>query len=156
MVVLGADAENIAETIKDGQLPIVLNSEWPEGMASSIRKGVEELLRTDSSLEGVLIMACDQPHLSSDHLVSLVDHAAASNKLIAASRYGETLGIPAFFQKGILPQLCSLQGDSGAKKLILENKDQVATVDFPAGEIDIDTAADYDMLLHKIEGQNQL
>jgi molybdenum cofactor cytidylyltransferase len=121
-------------------------------MASSIRKGVEELATADSSLEGVLIMACDQPHLSSGHLVSLVEHAAASNQLIAASRYGETLGIPAFFRKGILPRLCSLQGDSGAKKLMLENEEQVAVVDFAAGDIDIDTEADYEMLLHKIEG----
>ena len=152
MVVLGADAENISKSIKDGQLFIVFNEEWQEGMASSIRKGVEALAKADSSLEGVLIMACDQPHLSSDHLVSLVENAAASNKLIVASRYGETLGIPAFFRKGILPQLCSLQGDSGAKKLMLENKGQVAAVDFPAGEIDIDTEADYENLLHKIEG----
>lgn len=152
VVVLGADAENILESIKDGPLPIVLNNEWQEGMASSIRKGVEELLSQDSSLEGVLIMACDQPHLSSEHLVSLVEHAAISNKLIAASKYGESLGIPAFFRKELLTNLCALQGDSGAKKLMLENKEQVAAVEFPAGDIDIDTEADYQMLLHKIEG----
>ena len=152
VLVLGADAENIAASIKDGQLPIVMNNDWPEGMASSIRKGVEELLRTDSSLEGVLIMACDQPHLSSEHLVSLVDHAGISNKLIAASRYGETLGIPAFFRKELLSKLCALQGDSGAKNLMLENQEQVAAVKFPAGEIDIDTEADYEILLHKNEG----
>lgn len=33
----------------------------------------------------------------------------------------------------------SLTGDEGAKKILKANKDDVAVVDFPQGNIDIDT-----------------
>jgi hypothetical protein len=38
------------------------------------------------------------------------------------------------------------KGDSGAKKIILARPHDVVSFDFPAGAIDIDTAADYKKL----------
>jgi hypothetical protein len=39
-----------------------------------------------------------------------------------------------------------LKGDIGARKLIADNPDKVATVSFPEGITDIDTALDYELL----------
>jgi molybdenum cofactor cytidylyltransferase len=40
-----------------------------------------------------------------------------------------------------------LKGEEGGKKVILEHRTSVAAIPFPAGSIDIDTAADYEALL---------
>jgi hypothetical protein len=40
-----------------------------------------------------------------------------------------------------------LKGDSGAKKIMKSNPDWVETVNFPFGEIDIDTSLDYELLM---------
>ena len=44
------------------------------------------------------------------------------------------------------PDLLRLKEDSGAKKIILARPHDVVPFDFPAGAIDIDTAADYKKL----------
>jgi molybdenum cofactor cytidylyltransferase len=70
----------------------------------------------------------------------------ASGKPIVASAYTSTFGIPAVFDRSCFPDLLRLEEDSGAKRIILARPDDVVSFDFPAGEIDIDTAADYEKL----------
>ncbi len=152
VVVIGAYSEEIIETIQDDELLVIQNDQWNEGMGSSIRAGLEALLKADKNIKGVIIMTCDQPHLTSDHLLKLLESSIVNDKPVAASSYGGSLGIPAFFRKENFSQLLSLEGESGAKQIILDNKDLVQAVEFPSGAIDIDTEADYEKLLNKIEG----
>ena len=42
-----------------------------------------------------------------------------------------------------------LQGEEGAKKIVRATPEDVATIDFPQGAIDIDTKKDYEDLLDK-------
>jgi CTP:molybdopterin cytidylyltransferase MocA len=44
------------------------------------------------------------------------------------------------------PDLLRLKGDTGAKGIVLARPHDVVSFDFPAGAIDIDTAADYKKL----------
>jgi hypothetical protein len=44
-----------------------------------------------------------------------------------------------------------LKEDSGAKKIILARPHDVVSFDFPAGAIDIDTAADYEKLYQPLD-----
>ncbi len=53
-----------------------------------------------------------------------------------------TLGVPALFDRGRLPELLRLDDSAGAKSIILSNRDQVAEFPFPEGKFDIDTAED--------------
>ena len=69
-----------------------------------------------------------------------------TGKRIVACSYGEIIGPPALFHKAFFPEVMKLRGDAGARKIIQQNMDEVATVLFPQGRIDIDTEADYDAL----------
>ena len=91
-------------------------------------------------------MVCDQPHINAELLDKLVTLQRETGKSIVASEYAGTTGIPAIFNRNLFPQLLALKGDMGAKKLIAGQKDEVPTVPFPLGMIDIDTAADYQQL----------
>jgi len=147
VVVLGANADVIKKEIEIENIRIVINHEWKEGMASSIVKGLNTLLMTEPSLDGVVFMTCDQPFVSASLLDDLITTQQATAKPIVASNYGNTIGPPALFHKSIFPSLLKLKGDAGARKIIEKHVNDVATVYFPGGSIDIDTTADYELLL---------
>jgi molybdenum cofactor cytidylyltransferase len=56
------------------------------------------------------------------------------------------LGTPVLFDGIFFPELLSLEGQQGAKKLVFDNQDQVVSVPFPFGNIDIDTMEDFEKL----------
>ena len=147
VTVLGANLDILKESIELINTTIVINQEWSEGMASSIRCGMEELLKIAPSIAGVIIMVCDQPYVTAKLLTDLVEKHEDSSKPIIASRYNNNIGTPALFDKTIFALLLSLKGDSGAKKIMKSNPDWVETVNFPFGEIDIDTSLDYELLM---------
>lgn len=97
-------------------------------------------------LDAVIFIACDQPYITPELLQELMDAYQDSRKDIVASSYAGTAGIPALFGKPFFDWLLALKGDEGAKKIIMQNPDGVAVVDFPQGNIDIDTQADYQEL----------
>jgi molybdenum cofactor cytidylyltransferase len=68
---------------------------------------------------------------------------------IVACSYADTVGTPVLFTQKYFDALLSLEGDEGAKKILLAHKDDVATIEFPQGAIDIDTQEDFDNLLDR-------
>lgn len=111
----------------------VVNEKPDEGVASSIRAGVT------ASTGDVLIMTCDQPLITSEHLQGLID----ANAPIAATGYNGISGVPAFFAAKFRDELLALRGDVGAKRIIESHRDEVVTIPFAAAALDVDTAADY-------------
>lgn len=148
IVVLGANRELIANEIsfKD-KITISINETWKEGMASSIRKGIARLQKTNTIIDGAILMVCDQPHVHSSLLKSLYWQHQHTGKPVIACSYETTLGTPAFFHRSLFPELLLLEGDAGAKKVIMRHKNEIVSVDFPLGNIDIDTMADYESLI---------
>ena len=144
MVVLGANAELIEPTIVDKPIQIIHNKEWQEGMASSIRIGISAMQQSTPQLESVILMLCDQPFADVSVINQLIK-ASAQNNLVA-SAYNGTIGPPALFSKSHFEELLNLQGNEGAKKLLLKYADEVFKVPFPLGIIDIDTVGDYERL----------
>lgn len=139
IVVVGRDRDAVAEELKDLAIEIVPNECWAHGIGSSIREGVGALPDVDA----VAILACDQPHISAELLRKLITQQELTQKPMVASVYAGTVGIPALFTRARFPQLLSLGDKPGAKSLLLAQPNELATIDFPSGQIDIDTAQDY-------------
>lgn len=147
LVVLGSGAENISENIVKKQAHILNNKNWEEGISSSIRTGVLQSSLLSPSLDAVILVVCDQPYVNAVLLRNIVAQHLETGKPIVASQYKDTLGTPVLFHKHFFPELLKLNGDTGAKKIIMDNKEQVQAVRFPLGDIDIDNMTDYEMLL---------
>jgi molybdenum cofactor cytidylyltransferase len=147
IVVVGSGANEISESIHGSKLHIVENTGWQEGIGSSIRKGIESSQLLSPSIDGVIIMVCDQPYVTSSYLQLLADHQHDSGKPIVASHYRNTVGTPVLFHHSVFPELLKLKGDSGAKSILIEHADKVFAVPFPLGDVDIDNRSDYEMLL---------
>jgi molybdenum cofactor cytidylyltransferase len=150
-VVLGAHEDKIRSSIGNTSAHVIINEHWQEGMASSIRCGINALLQMNPQTEGALMMLCDQPLVTSALLNELIAvHMQTANAIVASS-YGGTIGVPAFFSKRIFSGLLKITGDVGARAIIRQHQKDVAVVEFPDGSMDIDTADDFQRYQHNFE-----
>lgn len=139
IVVLGAHEDQMRAELTGLSALITTNTDWQEGMASSLRKGL--LLLTDKSF---LVVLTDQPYVTTDLLQQLINTRQQTGKGIVACRYGEAgnLGVPALFSARYKADFLQLSGDTGARKLIQHYADDCAELAFPLAEIDLDTWQD--------------
>ena len=148
-VVVGDSGEAIKEDLRGSSAAIVQNPDWRRGLGTSIRCGLESLLASKPDLDAVVILACDQPFVESGTITALIAEQKKGAKPVVASRYAKTLGIPVLFDRSRFDALLALPDDSGAKALIESRPNDVASIEFKEGEIDIDTPADFEHLSSK-------
>ena len=149
VVITGANATRVSASINDdSKINILVNENWQKGISSGIVAGVQEMVSLNNTIKKIIIAVCDQPFVTSALFEQLDQMQNKSGKPIVASTYADTVGTPALFSIEFFNQLLSLKGDEGAKKILKNNINDVATVDFPKGEIDIDTQKDYQNLLN--------
>ena len=146
IVVLGAHAAIIEKKIDSNTATVIVNDTWQEGMASSIRVGIKNLLQVNPSVEGAVLVVCDQPYISSSLLNDLMEAQQKTGKPIITCSYANTFGPPTLFHKSIFPELLQLKGDVGARNILRNHADKVEAIWFPQGNEDIDTKADYEKL----------
>ena len=135
-VIVGANAFSIAAALDGMPLAVVPNVLWTEGMASSIRCAVDWTRR--AGCDALVLLVCDQPRLSAAHVDRLVTEHL-STRVPVASRYADTLGVPAVFGSDAFAELHTLTGDTGARGLLA--RPDVRAIDWPDGAEDVDTPA---------------
>ena len=143
VTVLGANFEIICASMEIDPAMLVLNDCWQQGIASSIHAGLRAMDAAAPQASGALIMSCDQPRLTADHLRTLINtFSVQSQPAIVCSSYAGVNGVPAVFPRTVFPGLRTLQGDKGARTLIAKPPCSLIAVELPGGEIDIDLPAD--------------
>jgi|TARA_R110002124_G_scaffold197102_1_gene364226 molybdenum cofactor cytidylyltransferase len=143
VVVTGAYHLEIKESLNGFMVQIVHNKYWQKGMGSSIRLGIAAITNLDQTLDAVLLSVSDQPYITAGLFKNLIQKFIKTKKGIVASRYQETFGTPTLFSKSLFPELSGLPVSTGAKKLFASHANDLESVDFPLGYIDIDTIDDY-------------
>lgn len=143
IVVLGANESAHRKVIEQLPCEIIVNEDWQLGMGSSLKKGLAELLLIAPKLEAVLVMVCDQPLLTSEHLNQIIKKFKLAKSQIVASYYSGSAGVPALFDKSLFEKLLNAEDQAGAKKILIQHKEVVQTIDFAQGAIDLDTPEDY-------------
>ena len=129
VIVLGSSEEQIRNECRLEDAMIVSNADWAEGMGTTLSCGVQAF----EDVEGILVMTCDMPAVTADHLCALM-----ALEQLAASSYGGRKGVPAYFPRDQFPQLLELKGDVGARELLRF----AAEVELVGGEFDVDTSED--------------
>jgi molybdenum cofactor cytidylyltransferase len=146
-VVLGSEEEKHRQVLKGLPIALISNPGWQAGMGSSLKKGLQHVMSGNPATEAILVMVCDQPLLQPDHLQSLVKQYRKTGSLIVASAYSNTAGVPAIFSHKLFNEILQLHDEEGAKKIIRQHA--AATVDFPGGDVDLDTPEDYQNFLQQ-------
>ena len=144
VIVLGYQSEIIEKLIdKNDKIKFVLNSNFETGMASSIRKGVENLSK---KTDAFFISLGDMPSINYDTYDQLIE--CKKNQKIIVPMFKGQKGNPVLFPKSFEKIMLSIQGDYGAKKILENNKKQVLNIEIndPGIIKDIDVLDDFNNL----------
>ena len=147
VVVTGAHADLSRRELDQLDVREAFNRNWETGMASSVRTGIECLVNIDANIAGTVLLLCDQPHVTSDMISTLVATHHATGRPIIASAYAGTFGVPALFSRTLFTELTQLEGTSGAKEIIKRHASEAYFLPFPEGGVDVDTPDDLACLI---------
>ena len=147
VVVTGAHAEVCRRELDQLEVTEAFNADWQTGMASSVRAGIERLVSIDPHVSGTVLLLCDQPHVTSDVISTLLAAHHATGKPVVASTYNGTFGVPALFSRTLFTELMQLEGTSGAKEIIKRHASSAHFLPFSEGTVDMDTPDDFRALL---------
>jgi molybdenum cofactor cytidylyltransferase len=141
-VVIGADAEAVAATARgfDPRTVIVHAPDYAEGMAASLRAGLQSL---PPDADGVFVFLGDMPRVPTAVLPRMA-RAMADGALAVAPVFGGRRGNPVLLSRPLFPQLLALTGDAGARGVLQALGDRLALVESPDDGVlfDVDTHAD--------------
>ncbi len=132
-VVVGAYPRRYGNAVKAPGVRVVMNPNWREGLASSLRRGVEAL---PPEFGAALILLADQPFVKRGHLEALLERHRTDGCDLALSRYQGVLGAPALVDRNLFSQIVTLQGNRGARAL--------ADVASSIGEVPLRVSQDVD------------
>ena len=142
IVVLGSNSEIIEKTLPSDVVSVI-NTDWRNGMGSSISCGMHYLLKSKTKFNAVLVLLGDQPLIDSKYLNSMFSIFQSNEKEIVATDYKGRAGVPALFGGNYFKQLGQLNADFGAKELLAKNMVNIHLLKAGAKTADIDTETDY-------------
>jgi molybdenum cofactor cytidylyltransferase len=141
VVVLGARAQEVMREVDFQHAEPLVCDRWAEGLAASLRAGVEQL----ADAEAVIVTLGDQPGITPQVVAMILDHADCSAPAARAVYEGRP-GHPVLIKRELFPQLRSLRGDVGARPVL----DAVNAKEVEAAHIcspqDVDTREDLDAI----------
>lgn len=141
-IVLGAFHQEIRNQADLGACRVLINPDWVEGMASSLRLGIHTVRQESPTASGALLMVCDQPALTAEHLRAMLARHRAHPLPIIASAYAGRVGVPVLTPAAQFNNLLALQGDQGARAILRTGNAMVEEIPLARGEWDIDTLDD--------------
>jgi len=138
VLVTGHLAEDVAAEVADLDVTPVHNPDYADGMAGSIRAGMNAL---PPDIDAVLILLGDMPQIDAGILGKLIAaYRQNDSGLIVTATADGKRGNPVLWDKRFFEALKSLSGDVGARHIIAENSGFVAEVEIgSAARLDLDT-----------------
>ena len=142
IAIIGNDAEAVRDALAAVDVRIVENSEWREGLSTSLRAGIRAVPTT---AEAVVVALGDQPAIDPAVARALVEQWRATGLPIVTARYRGVRSPPVLIARDVFSEVEALHGDSGAKPLMDRIPGRVAFVDIDTPvPFDVDTPTDLD------------
>lgn len=114
LVVLGANAGLIQASLDNETIQVVTNPDWDKGQSTSLKAGVTAIRHT---VDGVLFLLCDQPHLTVNLVDAVVEEGLRSGKVVTPI-IDDRRANPVYFPASCFPLFDTLEGDAGGRQII--------------------------------------
>lgn len=146
IVVVGYAAEWVRAALPPGPYRVVENPRYREGMASSMRAGIEAV---PAAATGAIILLADQPLITAEHVDRMLAAAEAAPESIVAASFGGRRGNPVYFPRALFGELMAVAGDEGGRSVIARHQERLRLVELePAeAEMDVDRPGEYESLM---------
>lgn len=136
-----------------GRLHVVVNPDPARGMGSSLKLGIGAL---PPGVEGAVIALGDQPLLPPGIFSRLAEAYRKGRAPVVAPVYGGRRGHPVLVAARLFPELLTVTGDEGGRRVLERYKEATCLIPFPdplAG-MDADTPADLERLRRAYEAMD--
>lgn len=143
VLVIGHDWQAVYDACQPLQGFLLLNPDYSDGLGNSIAQAVRAVQHT---ADAVVILLADQVLISVDHVLSLLAAWDGSQDQIVATEYSGIAGAPTLFPRGCFADLATLEGDSGGRHLLSDDRFQLNSLVFDAAAVDIDTPEDLKLI----------
>jgi len=134
IIVLGFQEEIIKKLLGEhNKIKFVFNKDFKNGIASSIKVGIKNL---SSKSDAFFICLGDMPMVDKniyDKLIKSID-----NNEIVVPKYKGEQGNPILFSSTVKYEILKIQGDLGAKKILIMKKYKILNVDINDKSIMLD------------------
>jgi molybdenum cofactor cytidylyltransferase len=143
IVVIGHEASAVRAAVADLPIAIVFNPDSARGQSTSVLAGLHALA---PGTQAAVFLLGDQPGVDPAVIDALIAAWRETKAPIVAPRYRDGIANPVLFDRGVFPELATLEGDAGARRIVRAHKRSgylhLVPVDSPTPS-DVDTAADY-------------
>jgi CTP:molybdopterin cytidylyltransferase MocA len=143
VVALGGAATEVLDRVELGRAEPLVVEGWAAGMG---HVPAATLARTGGPWAAVVILLGDQPLVGGRAVARLVEAWRAGAGPVVTATYGGRPGNPKLFDRGLLPDLLRLTGDTGARDLVAAHPEWVHRVEVGdlGSDTDVDVEADLD------------
>lgn len=137
VAVLGASAAEITAAVNlHGAEPLVCAT-WSEGIAAPLRFGIAAL----ADCAAAVVMLGDQPLVGADAVERVLAGRNAGRDAVRAT-YGGRPGHPVLIERRLFGAIAGLDGDIGARALLVGARTHEVACDDVADPLDVDSPAD--------------
>lgn len=165
VIVLGHRAEEVRAALgdyaADPAVELVINSDYAQGMSTSLRCGLQTLLARAARLgqpppAAALIFLGDQPFIPPHLIDRLIAAWRSSGRRIVAPSYEGRRGNPVLFASALFPELEGVTGDEGGRRVIERHRAEIALVEVEEAlaSHDVDTWEAYQTALRAQSGES--
>jgi molybdenum cofactor cytidylyltransferase len=166
VVVLGHQAALVRQAIQasfpGSNLIVVENTEYRQGMSTSLRAGLDALAGYEQ-LGGAIVLLGDQPLVTTSLIDALIEARKITGQRIVAPLYPDVdrrsgerkrrRGNPVLFDASLFAELRTVSGDEGGRSVIERHLQEVVAIDAPPLHEDVDTWEAYQRVLAAWEQQ---
>jgi molybdenum cofactor cytidylyltransferase len=146
LVVTGHDAAAVRQALAGRAVRFVDNPDFASGLASSVQAGLRQL---PEDVDGVLVHLGDMPRVTAGDIDRLIAaFAPADQRSIIIPTYQGQRGNPVLIARALWPDILSVTGDQGARRVIEAHPTLVAEVAIAHDGVlfDVDTPAAFEAL----------
>ncbi|WP_373189810.1 NTP transferase domain-containing protein [Halolamina sp.] len=136
VVVLGNEAEQVADALTPVDIETVYNPEYETGQATSVAHGVD--WARDQGADAALFALGDMPWVSPATYQAIVDRWRETGAGIVVPEYDGQRGNPVLFGATHFDGLAAVTGDTGGRELMAREPVERVAVDDPGISRDVD------------------
>jgi molybdenum cofactor cytidylyltransferase len=144
VLVLNNAHSQLINITRPSNLITIINPNWQEGQASSIRLGVKSL---PGEIGGVVFFLGDQPQIPERLVQELISRHACTHAAVIAPFVDGRRGNPVLFDRSTFKDLEQLQGDLGGRAIFAKYPVEYVPWHDASILLDVDTPEDYSRLL---------
>ena len=154
VVALGGAATEVLDRVDLGRAEPLVVEGWAAGMGHVL---ASTLAQATGDWGAVVVLLGGQPLVPGRAVARVVEAWRAGAGPVVTATYGGRPGHPRLFDRGLLPELLRLTGDTGARDLLATHPDRVHRVEVGdlGSDTDIDVEADLERVGHLLTTTNR-